>query len=230
MKNTMSQNRRLCAPVIIMSLSESYYLLRTRSFDLIHRCRLPVSRTSAARFSLCTLLVIALLSIVSMAGPKPPKAGEVLSGAKAKAAEQHKAIFLIFGASWCAECHSFDRYLALPEISTIFNKYFVVIHLNVFESAGGGNASLENAGADQLLVKFGGISSHGEGGFPFFVVLDEKASPLITSSRPTKNKPAGDGIGYPTAPDEIAWFLTMLKRGAPALTADEAHTVESRLQ
>lgn len=197
---------------------------------MILRCRSAVFRTSAARFSVCTTFLLALLSIASLAATKPPKADQVVSGAKAKAAEQHKAIFLIFGASWCAECHSFDHYLALPEISTIFDKYFVVIHLDVFESAGGGNASLENAGADQLLVKFGGISANGEGGFPFFVVLDEKASPLITSNRPTKNKPAGDGIGFPTAPDEIAWFLTMLKRGAPSLTADEAHTVESRLQ
>src|SRR5215469_9262114 len=109
-----------------------------------------ISVSTVIRFPARALFMFTLVSLAAVAAPKPPKADQVLSGAKAKAAEQHKAIFLIFGASWCAECHSFDRFLALPEISAIFDKYFVVIHLNTFESAGGGNANLENAGADQL--------------------------------------------------------------------------------
>jgi hypothetical protein len=179
--------------------------------------------------SLRALFFVTLLCVPGAAAPKPPKADQVLADARAKAAEQHKAIFLIFGASWCAECHNMDRFLALPEVSAIFDKYFVVTHLDTLEAPGGGKASLENPGANQLLAKFGGVSGSGEIGFPFMVVLDEKASPLITSNRPAKGKPDGEGIGFPAEPGEIAWFLNMLHRGAPTMTSDEALVIKSKL-
>ncbi|HEY6253887.1 MAG TPA: thioredoxin family protein [Candidatus Angelobacter sp.] len=180
-------------------------------------------------FSVVLWLFVLLWSIAAMAAPKAPKADQVMTEAKAKATAQHKAIFLIFGASWCPECHTFDRFLALPEVNAIFDKYFVVSHLDVFEAAGAGNKKLENSGGDQFLLEFGGISSKGEGGFPFFVVLDEKAAPLINSNRPAKGKAEGDGIGFPAQPQEIAWFLTMLKRGAPSLTDEEAKVIQGKL-
>lgn len=95
------------------------------------------------------------------------------------------------------------------------------------ESAGG-NANLENPGAFDLLVKFGGFSPGREVAFPFFLILDEKASPLINSKRPAQEKPDGVAIGFPSKPENIAWFLTTLRRGAPSLTPDEAHTIESK--
>lgn len=198
--------------------------------DLSYFHRSVASTASLARRSFRVLSFVALLSVLTHAAPKPPQADQVLADAKSKAAQQHKTIFLVFGASWCPECHALDRFLALPEISAIFDKYFVVIHLNTLEAAGGGKANLENPGANQLLIKFGGVSSSGEIGFPYMVVLDENASLLVSSNRPAKGKPDGEGIGFPTEADEIAWFLNMLHRGAPAMTVDEALVVKHKLQ
>ena len=41
---------------------------------------------------------------------------------------------------------------------------------------------------------------------------------------------AGGGIGFPTEPEEIAWLINMLKKGAPLLTSDEARVVENALR
>jgi len=175
------------------------------------------------------LVLILLMHPLGLAAQKPPKADQVVADAKAKAAEQHKSIFLIFGASWCGECHSLDSFLDESEIRAIFDKYFVIARLSVAEELGN-HPNLNNSGSDKLMGKFGGIGSNGEVGLPFLVVLDQTGKPLINSNRRVKGKPAGDGIGFPTEPEEIAWFLTMLKNGGPLLTSDEARLVEAKLR
>jgi hypothetical protein len=165
---------------------------------------------------------------LALATPKPSKADQVLAEAKARATEQHKSIFLIFGASWCADCHTLDSFLDQSEVRAIFDKYFVIARLSVGEEMAG-RPNLNNPGSDKLLGKFGGIAPNGEVGIPFIVVLDQSGSPLITSNRPVKGKPNGEGIGFPTEPEEIAWLVTMLKKGAP-LTSDETRLVERKLQ
>ncbi len=175
--------------------------------------------------------VVALLlaSTIVMAAPKPPKADKVLAEAKARATEQHKAVFLIFGASWCPECHSLDSFLAEPEMQSIFDKYFVIARLSAFEEAGG-HPDRDNPGSDQLMQKFGGFSPSGEGGFPYIVILDASGSPLINSNRPVQGNPSGEGIGFPTQPEEINWFLTMLQKGAASMTPEETLAVKLRLR
>ncbi len=176
----------------------------------------------------CAALVFAL-SAVATAAPKIGKSDQVLADAKAKAADQHKSIFLIFGASWCPECHTLDSFLEAPEVRQIFDKYFVIARLSVAEELAG-HPNLNNPGSDTLLVKFGGIGPNGEVGLPYVVVLDEKAKGLANSNRPVKGKAAGEGIGFPTEPEEIAWFLSMLTKGAPSLTPEEARVVEQILR
>jgi len=176
----------------------------------------------------CVALVL-LLGSLGLAGAKPPKADQVLANAKAKATEQHKSIFLIFGATWCPECHTLDSFLDAPEVRAIFDKYFVVAHLSVAEDLAH-RPDLNNPGSDKFLDKFGGIAPNGEVGLPFMVVLDQGGSRLINSNRPVKGKPAGGGIGFPTEPEEIAWLINMLKKGAPLLTSDEARVVENALR
>jgi len=160
---------------------------------------------------------------------KLPKADHVLAEAKAKAATEHKAIFLIFGASWCADCHTLDSFLKDREVAAIFDKYFVIAHLSVAEELAD-HSDRNNSGSMQLLQKFGGVSGSGEVGLPFFVVLDSKGSALITSKRPVKGKPEPEGIGFPTEPEEISWFLDMFKRGTDGLTPEEAHVLQDKLR
>ena len=52
----------------------------------------------------------------------------------------------------------------------------------------------------------------------------------MNSDRPVPGQAVGDNIGYPVAPEEIAWFMEMLKRGAPAMPKSEAKQIESWLK
>ena len=176
-----------------------------------------------------SVFIVLLISSLALAAAKAPNAETVLSEAKAKAAAQHKSIFLIFGATWCPDCHTVDHFLSLPEVHAIFDKYFVVTQLSVAEQYGN-HPELENPGAIELLGKLGGILPSGDVSVPFFVVLDQNGSPLINSNRPVKDKPEGDSIGFPTRQEQIAWMMTMIKKGAPTLTEDEARVLESKIR
>ena len=180
------------------------------------------------RKTLYCFLLLLTASLFALA-EKPPKADRVISDAKAKAAAEHKAIFLIFGASWCPDCHTLDSFLKDAEVAPIFGRYFVIAQLSVGEDLAG-HPERNNDGSIGLLQKYGGVSPSGEVGLPYFVVLDSKGSALITSNPAGKDKDPKNAIGFPTEPEEIRWFLQMLKRGADALTPDEAHIIEDKLK
>lgn len=174
-------------------------------------------------------ILFLLIATLMGAADKPPKANHIIADAKSRAAAEHKAIFLIFGASWCPGCHTLDSFLKVTEVKTIFDKYFVVAELNVAEDLGD-HPERNNEGSLELLQKYGGVSPKGDVALPFFVVLDSKGSELVTSNRAGKGKDPSQAIGFPTEPEEIRWFVQMMKRGADALTADEAQTIEEKLR
>ena len=170
-----------------------------------------------------TLLLTAaifLLGTTGTAAQTPPSADQVLAAAQAKAAAEHKAIFLHFGASWCGLCRRLDAFLAAKTIQPLFEKHFVLAKLDVQES--GEKQSLENPGAAALLDRFGGTKQ----GLPYYVFLDAKGAILATSKCPTAAKPAGENIGYPGEQEEIALFLALLRKAAPEFTIDELKTIE----
>jgi thioredoxin-related protein len=174
-------------------------------------------------------ILFLLITTLMGAAEKPPKANRILADAKSRAVAEHKSIFLIFGASWCPGCHTLDSFLKDPEVKAIFDKYFVMAELNVAEDLEG-HPERNNEGSLDLLQKYGGISPNGDVGLPFFVVLDSKGSELVTSNRAGKGKDPSQAIGFPTEPEEIRWFVQMMKRGADALTADEARAIEEKLR
>ena len=180
------------------------------------------------RKTLCWIALLLITSLLAVA-EKQPKADHVINEAKSRAAAEHKSILLIFGASWCPGCHTLDSFLKDKDVAAILDKYFVIAQLNVAEDLAG-HPERNNAGSLELLQKYGGVSAKGDVGLPYFVVLDNKGSALITSNRAGKGKDPSDAIGFPTEPEEIAWFLQMLKRGADALTPDEAHVIEDKLR
>jgi hypothetical protein len=47
-----------------------------------------------------TAALVLLIGIAGLTAAGPPTAQQVLDGAKAQAAAQHRNVFLIFGASW----------------------------------------------------------------------------------------------------------------------------------
>jgi thioredoxin-related protein len=174
---------------------------------------------------LLVLFFISLLNSSAVNAQQRPSADEILAAAKADAAAQHKDIFLVFGASWCPPCRELDSFMADREIRPILEKYFVLAHLSVFEQRGK-HPELNNPGGEKLVADLGGEA----GGVPFLVFLDAQGRPLINSLRPVKGKAKGENVGYPALPEEIDWFMNMLRQTLPSLTAPDARSIETWLR
>ena len=166
-------------------------------------------------------LILAFLTGLSLSAlpayADAPTADQVLAPAKVKAADGHKAIFLHFGASWCIWCKRLDALLDRPDIKPVFEKYFVPVKLVVQENEK--NKALENSGADALLKQLGGPS-----GLPYSAFLDTKGTLIVNS------KLNGQNIGYPGQPEEIDWFVRMMKQAAPNMSPDDLKTIETALR
>jgi thioredoxin-related protein len=159
-----------------------------------------------------------------------PLAAQVFETAKSQAGQQRKDIFLVFGASWCRPCHLQEAFMEAPEIRPILEKYFVLTHLSVEEEVGK-HPELNSPGGEDLMARFGGTDAGGKAvGVPFLVFLDAGGSVIVDSNRPVKGKTVGENIGYPSAPEEIDWFMMMLKKAVPGMSAEELSTIDGWLR
>jgi thioredoxin-related protein len=170
---------------------------------------------------------VLLLSSAALA-TKLPSADKILAEAKAKAGTEKKNVMLVFESSWCPPCHQFDKFVSDQRIRRIFDQHFVLATVAVGEEVGG-NASKNNPGSEELLVKLGGVH-FGNTGVPFIFIIDPQGTVIVTSERPIAGQKLSDNIGYPTEPEEIDWFMKMMKKGASTLSEDEARTVEDWLR
>lgn len=153
-------------------------------------------------------------ALASSGDPKP--AAEVLATAYEKARAEKKTVFLIFHASWCGWCKKMDAFMELKEFKPIFDKHYVIVHLDVMEAPEKKN--LENPGGMEVLKSLGGEES----GLPFFAILDPDGKVVVNSLREVdgkKNDPKMN-TGHPVAPEEVAWFMEMLKRSSKMDQAD----------
>jgi YVTN family beta-propeller protein len=160
---------------------------------------------------------------VRPAAQTPPAAAQVLEEAKAKAAAGQKSIFLIFHASWCGWCKQLDKFIDTPENKAIIDRYFVVAHLTVQEQAD--KTALNHPGGEEILARVGGKNS----GLPYFVFLDARGALIVNSTLPPDGKRGGSNIGHPVQPEEIDWFMAMLRKAVPALKEDEARALRDWL-
>ena len=177
------------------------------------------------RKALPSFLLFFLSCLGAYSAQQRPGAQEALAVAKTRAVQQHKHIFLVFGASWCTPCHEMEAFMKDTKIRPILEKYFVIADLNVEEERGK-HPELNSPGAEKLVEDFGGK----DGGVPFIVFLDENGQLLINSNRSPDGKPTGGNIGYPAAPEEIDWFMVMLRKTLPSLAESDSHTIENRLR
>jgi hypothetical protein len=89
----------------------------------------------------------------------------------------------------------------------------------------GDKKSLDNPGADELMKRLGS-----DGGLPFFAFLSPSGEVLADSNEPPKDGKKGGNIGHPAQPHEIDWFLVMVHKAAPGITAEEIAPLEKYLR
>lgn len=173
------------------------------------------------------ILTLALIGLSLNAFAEVKSANAVMTESFARAKAEHKTVLLSFHASWCGWCHKFEDFLKRDDIKAIWDKRFVMVWLTVLESPDKKN--MENPGGDEWLKKTGGDN----GGIPFMALFNGDGVMKTTSNRPSdpdNTKDKGGNIGYPAAPEEIAWFMKMLEKGAPNVTASERATIEAALK
>ncbi len=177
-----------------------------------------LSRTAIAR-----TLLLAALAASTMAYAAAPDADSVMAQTRRQAAAAHKNILLSFGASWCGNCRLFDKFLADPAIHPILDKAFVFADLDTGELASDKRHS-NIPGGQKIEDSLGGKGV----GYPYIVMLDPNGKLIVSSIAPAAFAPAGN-IGYPSAPNEVNWFMEMLKKAAPELSAQETATIRNWL-
>jgi thioredoxin-related protein len=181
------------------------------------------------RLRIALALLVSLYACTLLA-QKPAPADQVFENAKAQAAHQQELIFLVFGASWCPPCHELDSFMAARQTRPVLEKYFVLAKLNVEEEVGH-HPERNSPGGEELMAKLGGADTKGKSvGVPFLVFLDATGAAIVNSNRPVKGRTVGENIGFPSEPEEIDWFMAMLKKATPSMTADELHTIEKWLR
>lgn len=176
------------------------------------------------RTGLFRLTIGFFAGLTLLAAEAPPPASVVMETARTAATTEHKSVFLIFHASWCGWCRKLDQFIETPEIKPIIDKYFVVARVTVLET--GAKKSLNNPGGDEVLAQAGGKDI----GLPFFAFLNKNGETVVNSIRPGEGKAAERNIGHPVQPQEVDWFLVMVKKAAPAMTPDEAKVLEDWLR
>jgi thiol-disulfide isomerase/thioredoxin len=147
----------------------------------------------------------------------------VMKHVKSQAAAEHKNVLLAFGASWCGNCRLFDKFLSDPTIHPIMDKAFVFADLNTGERADDKRHS-NIPGGVELQASLGGKDA----GYPYITMLDPRGNLISDSIRPAVLGHGGN-TGYPDAPYEIDWFIEMLKKAAPSLSAQDLATVHNWL-
>lgn len=85
--------------------------------------------------------------------------------------------------------------------------------------------NLDTPGGEELGKRLGGIH-----GLPWFAFLDANGEEIINSDRVTEGGKVAGNIGHPDKPEEVDWFMVMVHRAAPQMTADESATLEHWLR
>lgn len=97
------------------------------------------------------------------------------------------------------------------------------VHFTVQEADA--KKDLDTPGGEEMMKQLGGPS-----GLPYFAFLDADGAPIVNSLRPADAGGKGGNIGHPYEPYEVDWFMTMLGKAAPRMTAGERSAIEKWLR
>jgi thiol-disulfide isomerase/thioredoxin len=185
---------------------------------------MPIS----ARFPRALALAVALSAPTFALHALPPHPGpsatQILRRAESQASAQHKNILLEFGASWCINCKLYDRMLADASMHAVLAAHFVFTAMDTGEHPKDAHHA-NTPGAVDFENSIGGEGA----GWPYLVILTPNGKPIVNSFRPDPKSKTGDNIGYPVLPQEVDWFIVMLRRGAPSITPQELARVHAWL-
>ena len=117
-----------------------------------------------------------------------------------------------------------DRFIESAEMQPIFDKYFTRAMITVMEH--GDKQARNSPGGDELMKRLGGVG----GGLPFFAFVDDGGTMIVNSIAARDDGKKGSNIGFPDKDEEVDWFLTMLSKAAPGMTADERSLIEKGLR
>lgn len=145
---------------------------------------------------------------IALAQDQVKSAKTIMNNAFSKATIENKNVFIMFHASWCGWCKKMDASMNAPSIKKYFNDNYIIEHLVVKEAKD--KKHLENSGAHEVLVKYGGSNS----GIPYWLIFDGDGN-LLADSKMIKGKEIlkgeGNNIGCPDTDYEIDAFLYKLK-------------------
>lgn len=147
----------------------------------------------------------------------PPKAiaeetAETLVAAALKAAvKDGKGVFVSIGAEWCGWCKRLDALLANEIVGPIMRERFVLLKLD----------QEKVAGTKEFRA---GHGSELSGGIPWYAALDATGEVVATSDAKAGN------TGYPAKPEEIDWFMDVIKRSAPGMDPAKAAQLEAEVR
>jgi thioredoxin-related protein len=145
-------------------------------------------------------LLLAFILILTLNLNAQDSTSVILKKAFEQAEKQNKNVFVIFHASWCGWCKKMDKNMDDESCKELFNRNYIIEHLDVNESPN--NKNLENPGALELLKKYKAENS----GIPFFLIFDKKGK-LLEDSFNSK----GENLGCPASKEEVEEFIRMLK-------------------
>jgi hypothetical protein len=117
-----------------------------------------------------------------------------------------------------------DKSMNDTSCEKLFKDNYVIAHLVVKESED--KKSLENPGAEAMLAKYHGDKS----GIPFWLIFDKNGKLLADSQiRPEGAglDVAGENVGCPSQPQEIAHFIKVLK-ATSSLNEQELAVIQTR--
>ena len=87
-------------------------------------------------------------------------------------------------------------------------------------------AKLNNDGGEEVMAQVGGKDA----GLPFIAFLDAKGELIVNGRKPVAGKTQGDNIGHPFQSVEIEWFMSMLAKATPEMSAPNRKTLEDWLK